>query len=53
MGLRAVGLAYRDPFTRKSVAIRAATRDFLRAFSFDERAYEVEIKPQSHEERRV
>jgi len=32
MGLRAVRLAYRDPFLRKPVVIRAPVTDFLRAF---------------------
>jgi len=34
MGLRAVKLAFRNPFTRKDVVIRAARRDFLAAFEF-------------------
>lgn len=34
MGLRAVGLAYRDPFTRKEVRIRACSEDFSRAHGF-------------------
>ena len=34
MGLRAVGLAYQDPFTRRPVAIRASTDDFLSHFGF-------------------
>jgi 23S rRNA pseudouridine1911/1915/1917 synthase len=36
MGLRAVGLAYHDPFTRRRVEIRAAIDDFCRAFGFRE-----------------
>lgn len=35
MGLRAVGLAYRCPFTSRPVCIRASSDDFLRAFGFD------------------
>lgn len=34
LGLRAVGLAYRQPFTREAVTIRAPVADFLRAFGF-------------------
>ena len=36
MGLRAVGLAYRDPFTRKDVWIRAPVKEFLSQFGFGE-----------------
>ncbi len=35
MGLRAVGLAYRCPFTSRSVSIEASGGDFLRTFSFE------------------
>jgi len=38
-GLRAVGLAYRDPFTRKPVAIRAPVEEFLRTHGFAPDAY--------------
>ena len=43
MALRAVGLAYRDPFTRKPVAIRASTDAFLHQYGFDSRIYKVEF----------
>ena len=39
MGLRAVGLAYRDPFTGKRVAIRAPTNEFLNYFGFDRETF--------------
>ena len=35
LGLRAVRLAYADPFTRRRVDIQAPTEDFLREFGFD------------------
>jgi RluA family pseudouridine synthase len=35
LGLRAVGLAYRDPFTRRDVRIRAAGEPFCRAYGFE------------------
>lgn len=35
LGLRAVGLAYRDPFTRRAVRITAPAEEFLRRFGFD------------------
>ena len=35
MALRAIGLAYTDPFTKKPVAIRAPAGDFVRAFGFN------------------
>ena len=34
LGLRAVGLAYRDPFTHAEVGIRAACDPFLEAHGF-------------------
>lgn len=34
LGLRAVRLAYRDPFTKRSVEIHAPTEGFCRAFGF-------------------
>lgn len=34
MGLRAVSLAYRDPFTKRRVVIQAPTEEFLREFGF-------------------
>jgi 23S rRNA pseudouridine1911/1915/1917 synthase len=33
-GLRAVLLSYHDPFTRRPVAIRAHTKEFIRSFGF-------------------
>jgi RluA family pseudouridine synthase len=41
MGLRAIGLAYRDPFTRKPVTIRANTEDFLKQFGFPADVYKL------------
>lgn len=35
MGLRAIELAYKDPFSRKPVSIRARPDDFVRAFGFN------------------
>jgi RluA family pseudouridine synthase len=40
LGLRAVRLAYRDPFTRKTVDIRAPADEFLRQFGFSAPDYE-------------
>jgi 23S rRNA pseudouridine1911/1915/1917 synthase len=34
LGLRAVGLAYRQPFTRQPISVAAPVTDFLRAFGF-------------------
>jgi len=34
LGLRAVALSYRDPFTSRKVGIRAPTEDFLRQYGF-------------------
>jgi 23S rRNA-/tRNA-specific pseudouridylate synthase len=34
LGLRAVGLEYEDPFTRRRVVIEASSTDFLQAFGF-------------------
>ncbi len=48
MGLRAVGLAYRDPFTRKDVWIRAPVRAFLSGFGFGETAYRLEFEKTGH-----
>jgi 23S rRNA-/tRNA-specific pseudouridylate synthase len=39
MGLRAVGLAYRDPFTGRAVEIRAPTDEFLDYFGFKRDAF--------------
>jgi hypothetical protein len=41
MGLRAVGLAYRDPFTRKPVAIRAPLDPFLGEHGFGGVDYQI------------
>lgn len=41
LALRAVGLAYQDPFTRKNVFIRAPTEDFLKAFGFPGQEYRI------------
>jgi 23S rRNA pseudouridine1911/1915/1917 synthase len=41
MALRAVGLAYQDPFTRKNVFIRAAVKEFLSGHGFNPDAYRV------------
>ncbi|TAK96475.1 MAG: RluA family pseudouridine synthase [Verrucomicrobia bacterium] len=38
LGLRAVGLAFQDPFTRKRVEIRAPTEKFCREFRFEKSA---------------
>jgi RluA family pseudouridine synthase len=35
LGLRAVGLSYNDPFTRRRVQIRAPVEQFLREYEFD------------------
>ena len=34
LGLRAVRLAYKDPFTKKPVEIRAPTEHFLKEYGF-------------------
>jgi RluA family pseudouridine synthase len=34
LGLRAIVLAYRDPFTKRRVEVRARTEDFLKEFGF-------------------
>ncbi len=44
MALRAVGLAYRDPFTRKPVCIRAPVEEFLATFGFTGQAFRAEFK---------
>jgi len=35
LGLRAVGLAYLNPFTRQTVQIRAPMEQFVREYGFD------------------
>jgi 23S rRNA-/tRNA-specific pseudouridylate synthase len=37
LGLRAVRLAYADPFTKKRVDIRAPTEKFLKEYGFEKR----------------
>lgn len=44
MGLRAVGLACRDPFTGKAVAICASTLEFLKYFGFAPEVYRLEFQ---------
>ena len=44
MGLRAVGLAFCDPFTRKPVAIRAPVAGFLEYFGFAPEVYRVQFQ---------
>jgi RluA family pseudouridine synthase len=44
LGLRAVGLACRDPFTRKPIAIRAPVAEFLHEFGFSPDSYHVEFQ---------
>jgi len=44
MALRAVGLAYADPFTRKPIAIRAPLEEFLDAYRFAPSSYEVQFQ---------
>jgi len=43
LALRAVGLAFRDPFTRKPVTIRAPVETFLRSHGFLAESYRVEF----------
>ena len=44
MGLRAVGLAYIDPFTRKPIAIRAPVQEFLASHGFGQVNYHVQFE---------
>lgn len=44
MKLRAVGLAYRDPFNRRPVSIRAALDEFLHSSGFAATNYRVEFR---------
>ena len=44
MALRAVGLAYRDPFTRKPVIIRAPADEFLGQYGFASTKYRAEFE---------
>ena len=43
LGLRAIGLAYPDPFSRRRVSIQAPTKTFLRQFGFAESAESLRI----------
>jgi len=43
LGLRAVHLAYRDPFTRRRVVIVAPADEFLPAYGFEKRAITPEV----------
>jgi RluA family pseudouridine synthase len=45
MALRAVGLAYTDPFTRRPVAIRAPSGEFLARHHFKPDAARIEFRP--------
>jgi RluA family pseudouridine synthase len=47
LGLRAVGLAYQDPFTRKPVTIRAPLETFLTSQGFAADAYRLQFQPSS------
>jgi 23S rRNA pseudouridine1911/1915/1917 synthase len=42
MGLRAVKLAYQDPFTRKPITIRAPVEEFLKTHGFDPSVYHLD-----------
>ena len=44
MGLRAVGLAYRDPFTGRPVTIRAPVEEFLKYFGFAPEVYRLQFQ---------
>jgi RluA family pseudouridine synthase len=44
LGLRAIGLAYKDPFTRKPVMIRAPFEQFLRSYGFEGAAYNLQFE---------
>lgn len=44
MGLRAVGLAYNDPFSRRPVAIRAPVEEFLKYFGFAPDVHRIEFQ---------
>jgi RluA family pseudouridine synthase len=47
MGLRAVGLAYSDPFTREPVTIRAPHSDFLERYGFPSDVYQLRFQSSS------
>ncbi len=44
LALRAVGLAYRDPFTRREVGIRASLNEFLSAHGFTNEVFRTEFR---------
>jgi RluA family pseudouridine synthase len=44
MALRAIGLAYRDPFTRKPIAIRAPVEEFLKPYGISGANYRVHFE---------
>ncbi|HWN95558.1 MAG TPA: RluA family pseudouridine synthase [Methylomirabilota bacterium] len=52
LALRAVGLAYRDPFTRKPIVIRAPVSEFLSQHGFSSGAYRVEFESVAASSRR-
>ena len=43
LGLRAVRLAYRDPFTRRPISIQASFEEFVREYSFDPTGLESDL----------
>ena len=45
MGLRAVGLAYQDPFSNKPVVIRAPVKEFMEYYGFTPEVYRLEFQP--------
>ena len=48
MGLRAVGLSYNDPFSRRFVEIRAPVAEFLEYFGFAPEVYQMKFQSASH-----
>jgi 23S rRNA-/tRNA-specific pseudouridylate synthase len=51
LGLRAVRLAYTDPFTRRWVEIRAPMEDFLQEYGFDICWYNSKVQHESEQRR--
>ena len=51
LGLRAVRLAYVDPFTRRRVEIRAPTEGFLREYGFDICRYDSKVQHEPEQRR--
>lgn len=45
LALRAIGLEYEDPFTRREVRVRAPVEEFLSRFGFSEAAGEIHPRP--------